>query len=372
MTERVKRIVHVSESELDPCTGMGRVTTHWKQAFERRNVEFVHFGPERVGPGLHKALWHRAAVKAVRRANLCPDLVLAHEPASYAFVEHGFRTFVFSHMPERRVAEAVSGVIPRPPTVAAWMRRRAMDSLLWSWRQRQCDMGLRHAVMVLVSNRSDATYVRSFYGRRDRDVVVFRNGVTPVFDAPPVRPAARSILFYASWVPRKGIATLVDAIAQLRGEGVPLEVIVCTGLGIQENLASWPPTLRDVVTVVPGIEQSEEARLFEQAPIFVLPSFAEGQPLALLQAMAFGRCCVVSDISGHVDLIQNGKTGFLFPPGDAASLARSLRTCLESPDVCERLGMAAAESVRDRSWAEVSDEVVNWILSRAGSTFHRH
>lgn len=216
MQSPVRRVVHVSEAELDPRTGMGRIAVHWKQAFERRDVEFIHFGPGRVGAGLHKALWHRAAVRAVTRADVDPDLVLVHEPASYAFVEGGFRTVVFSHGPERRCAEALSRVIPRPPSAFARMRRRTMDSLLWSWRQRQCDMGLRHAAMVLVSSSSDAEYVRSFYARLDSDVVVFRNGVNPVLRLPAVRRDAPTILFYASWVLRKGTTVLVRATELLK------------------------------------------------------------------------------------------------------------------------------------------------------------
>jgi colanic acid/amylovoran biosynthesis glycosyltransferase len=81
----------------------------------------------------------------------------------------------------------------------------------------------------------------------------------------------------------------------------------------------------------------------------VLPSFAEGLPVVLMEAMAL-RCVVVTTcIAGIPELIEHGRSGLLVPAGDVEALVTALRQVMEmDDDTRRRIGDAAAERVRQR------------------------
>jgi glycosyltransferase involved in cell wall biosynthesis len=89
----------------------------------------------------------------------------------------------------------------------------------------------------------------------------------------------------------------------------------------------------------------------------IVPSRWEGLPLVLLEAMARGRPIVASAVGGVADAIEDGVTGTLVPPDDAAALAVALENLHRRADRAWRLGQAAAEVARERySWHAVVDE----------------
>jgi glycosyltransferase involved in cell wall biosynthesis len=126
-------------------------------------------------------------------------------------------------------------------------------------------------------------------------------------------------------------------------------------------LADWPEALRPAVRVLPRFAAHEESGLLAQAGVFVLPSTFEGQPLALLQAMAAGLCCIASDIPGSRDLIRHGETGLLHSAGNAEALAGRLALALDDPALRQRLGEKARQSVADRTWEACAREVVDFL-----------
>jgi glycosyltransferase involved in cell wall biosynthesis len=171
-----------------------------------------------------------------------------------------------------------------------------------------------------------------------------------------------TVLFLASWLPRKGIVTLVEAARRLQARAIaPRFLLAGTGKAAAEVLADWPDGLRQAVAVLPRFDPAEEAALYAQASVFVLPSFFEGQPLALLQAMGAGLCCIGSDIAGTRDLIAHRRTGLLFPPGNAARLADCLAEALQSPALRTDLGRNARRAVAGRAWESVAAEVADFV-----------
>jgi len=82
------------------------------------------------------------------------------------------------------------------------------------------------------------------------------------------------------------------------------------------------------------------------ADIFVLPSKWEGLSLSALEAMAVGVPIVASKTAGLTDIIQDGKTGLLVPPGDVQSLSAAVSRLINAPDFARRLAQAAQEHVR--------------------------
>ena len=163
-------------------------------------------------------------------------------------------------------------------------------------------------------------------------------------------------------MPRKGIHTLARTAEILRQRGVKVKwVLAGTVFPAEEVLKSWPASLHAHTEVIPKFSGREELELYRRSNLFVLPSFFEGQPLALLQAMAFGRCCITTNICGQKDVIQSGRNGLLFEPGDASALAALIEKAADSLPLQVELGVDAQRTVKDREWKSVGDEVVNFV-----------
>ncbi len=358
--EPSRTIVHVAQLDISRESGMGRVAWHWRRELESRGYTFLHIGPREVGRPVHPALFPYAAWWRFRRLGVRPAAFLVHEPAGVPFVAAGGApAFVFSHGLERRGWEAALA-----HAAASGSPIRLRSSLLFPlWRLRQADFSLRRARAVLALNRDDLAALQARYGRRPEDLFLFHNGVDPSPAAPRAATnAPPTVLFLGSWLARKGTATLVRTAELLRQRGVVVHFLLAgTRVEGATVLADWPAELRGSVRVLPAFPAEEEAALYAAADLFVLPSYFEGQPLALLQAMAAGCCCLASDIAGNRDLISHRRNGLLHAAGDAAELAGQLAECLASPALRDELGAAARALVAGRTWSAVAGEVANFI-----------
>ena len=96
----------------------------------------------------------------------------------------------------------------------------------------------------------------------------------------------------------------------------------------------------------------EVLSLVAQARLFVLPSFHEGLPIALLEALSLGKPVVASDIEPHREILTHGVNGFLFRTGDSQSLADVLdEVWALGPEALAAIGARGRETVeRDYSW----------------------
>ncbi|GAA5534551.1 D-inositol-3-phosphate glycosyltransferase [Deinococcus aluminii] len=172
------------------------------------------------------------------------------------------------------------------------------------------------------------------------------NGVA-VAPAPHRPDGPPRVLFLGLLIERKNPLGLLRAWAQidrppgarllLAGDG-PLRPAVEAlvnelGLAGSVDLLGW-------------VDAARSARLLEEADVLVLPSFFEGQPLALIEGMARGVALVSTAVGGIPDLIEDGVSGRLVPPGDDAALAAALGAVLRDGELRTRLGNAAYERAR--------------------------
>jgi glycosyltransferase involved in cell wall biosynthesis len=168
-----------------------------------------------------------------------------------------------------------------------------------------------------------------------------------------------------TWIGRKGIGTLISAAQGLDRQGIACRWLIA-GTGVSEERVrnDWPYQLQECVEVVPRFAPNEEAAMLQRADLVVLPSFFEGQPLALLQAMEAGRCCIASRCCGQADFIEEGASGLLHAPGDAIELAALIERCLRDSALRAFLGRNARQRMSSRDWRSVSLEVAQWIENR--------
>jgi glycosyltransferase involved in cell wall biosynthesis len=184
-------------------------------------------------------------------------------------------------------------------------------------------------------------------------VRVVRCGVDAAFlDAGPAPvPAAARLVCVGRLAEQKGQLLLVAAAGRLAAAGHDFELVLA-GDGPMRGLieaAINAHDLADRVRITGWLSNDAVRAEMAAARVVVLPSFAEGLPVVLMEALALGRPVVTTYIAGVPELVRDGVSGWLVSAGDAGALADALADALAAtPDELADMGAAGAEVVRAR------------------------
>lgn len=140
----------------------------------------------------------------------------------------------------------------------------------------------------------------------------------------------------------KGMPILLDAIKQLQATHADLKLTVVGDGPERRDFEQRATTmgLADRVDFVGYQSQGEVRNRLNETDLFVLPSFAEGVPVVLMEAMAAGVPVVTTRIAGVAELVDDGTSGRLVPPGDADTLALAIDDLLNNPEKRNDFGQA--------------------------------
>ncbi len=209
------------------------------------------------------------------------------------------------------------------------------------------------ASRVLVLGRSWAAYAERELRVPAGRLAVVPNAV-PASHAPPRARASGGttcLLFLGQVGERKGAGDLIEALAapglarldwraKFVGDGdIPAyrRRASDAGIGNRVEFTGW-------------VEQAEAYRQLDEADVLVLPSHAEGMPMSVLEGLAHGLAVVATPVGAVGEVIEDGISGLLTPPGDVAALARALGRLIEDPDLRSRLEtMGRARWERDHT-----------------------
>lgn len=143
---------------------------------------------------------------------------------------------------------------------------------------------------------------------------------------------------------------LIDAIAVLHAEGWPVRLRIVGDGPNRQLLAEQIRALGldKVVELLGPLPSKEVTKLYATSDIFALPSFAEGVPVALMEAMAMERPCLATRLMGIPELIEDGVSGILVKPADVADTARGLRLLIADTSLRERIGVEGRRRVAQK------------------------
>ncbi|WP_448616408.1 glycosyltransferase [Modestobacter sp. URMC 112] len=177
-------------------------------------------------------------------------------------------------------------------------------------------------------------------------VRVLPNPVVAAAEPRRARDEPPYVLFASRLVAEKGVGTLLDAAARLP-DGVRVRLVGSGPIAGQLRARVAADALPvDVLGPLPPAGVADQLR---GAAAAVLPAlWWENCPMAVLEAAAQGVPAVASAVGGIPELVEDGVTGRLVPPGDPAALAGALTSLVEDPAAAARLGAAGWARVRDR------------------------
>src|SRR5438067_695759 len=134
-----------------------------------------------------------------------------------------------------------------------------------------------------------------------------------------------------------------------------LAPLVAATRGMNLVVAGDGPLRHLVPDALGFVPHDDLGDLYGRAAVVVCPSYREGLPLCVLEAMAHGRPVVASAVGGIPELVEDGVTGFLVEPGDVAGLRAALERLLADPALRRRMGRVARKRVYERcSWDRVT------------------
>lgn len=171
-------------------------------------------------------------------------------------------------------------------------------------------------------------------------------GIDPALYAEAPEPSAEgplNLLFVGRLTAIKGLRVLFEALDLLADRDVTLTLV---GDGEDRAFAERKAARLGNITLLGFQSQSEVAAALAKADALVLPSFAEGVPVVLMEAMASGRPVIATRVGGVAELVEDGVSGFLVPPGNAAALAAAITKLAEAPDLRQAFGKAGRKKVR--------------------------
>ena len=205
-------------------------------------------------------------------------------------------------------------------------------------------MGKTDAVVALGSYWRD--FVHTALHVPSERIAILHNAV-PGPETVPVRPIARTcrILFLGVVCERKGVPTLLDALATLALQALDWHMDLAGDGELDFYRAEVVRLgLADRVSFLGWIDETGVRATLATSDILVLPSRNEGLPMAILEAMAYGLPVVATPVGSIADAITDGENGLLVPVADCAALSQALQRLVRDPVQRQAMGMRAREA----------------------------
>jgi len=252
-----------------------------------------------------------------------PDAVHVHTSHRFSFYRAAFYVLVAAYVWQRPVVLHVHG--------------SSFDEFV-----RTDDVGVRWLQSV-VFDASDRILVLSDYWKDvlasrvpEEKLRVYPNAVDPDAYDPDYGADPPHLVFVSNLIRRKGVEELVAALDALADRPVRFRASVAGDGPLSEDVEALAAR-HDAVEALGYVSEREKRDLLNGGSVFVLPTYAEGLPIAMLEGMAGGNAVVSTSVGSIPEVIDEGG-GVLVEPGRADLLADALQRLVETPDETERMG----------------------------------
>lgn len=160
------------------------------------------------------------------------------------------------------------------------------------------------------------------------------------------------VLYMGVLIKRRGVSDLLDAVAMLRDDNLLGNMrFIVAGTGSEEVLLKdkvKKSNLEDVVHFTGWVNGDEKALLYQESQAFVLPSYNEGLPVAVLEAISYGLPVISTDIGDIQAAVHDGENGIIITPGDISALVDALNGIHQSSKEPKEHGRSKKRRKRSR------------------------
>ncbi len=239
--------------------------------------------------------------------------------------------------------------------ISSWCERTAIEAA---------------AAVIAVSRGMQADILMTYPGVLPDRVHVIHNGIDArqyapdpgrqVLDRYGIDPGRPSVVFVGRVTRQKGVQVLLRAAPRIAPGA---QLVLCAGQAdtpeLQDEVSALAARLsasRSDVVWIPGmLARHEVIQILSHATVFACPSLYEPLGIVNLEAMACGTAVVASAVGGIPEVVEDGRTGLLVPPGDDAALAQAINALVEDPARAAQLGARGrARAVAEFSWDSIA------------------
>jgi glycosyltransferase involved in cell wall biosynthesis len=213
--------------------------------------------------------------------------------------------------------------------------------------------------IIYVSHSAYDEAIRDRIASKQQSLVI-ENGIdlrayTKPVDCAAVRKALNVpvevavFCFVGRFTEQKGIDVLLHAVTEIQNQHTVFRVWLVGDGPLRAELEEWvaKENLSSIVQFL-GY-RSDIPAILQASDVFVLPSRYEAMPISLLEAMAAGLPCVVTNVGDNAKVVEDGITGIVVPPENPEALATALRKMLAEPEMRRAMGEAARKKAQQYS-----------------------
>jgi glycosyltransferase involved in cell wall biosynthesis len=213
---------------------------------------------------------------------------------------------------------------------------------------------IRHAAFVVAISSYTRSQLYRWADYRDWGKIhVVHCGLEPAFYDVPAQtlPQAPRMVCVGRLCEQKGQLLLVKAAHLLAQKGIDFEIVLAGDGEMRAEIEHLIDiyALQSHITITGWISSDQVREQLLQARALVLPSFAEGLPVVIMEALASRRPVLTTYVAGIPELVRNGECGWLIPAGDVAELAKAMELLLAAPlSQLQEMGEAGYRRVIER------------------------
>lgn len=185
-----------------------------------------------------------------------------------------------------------------------------------------------------------------------RDKIVVLENISPVFDPSFLPDYNCKVVVFMSRIEKIKGCDILPRICEMVVTRVPdASFLICGEGSMEDSLRNElaERSLESNVKLMGWIDSERKLNLLKSGALFLLPSYGEGMPMCILEAMGMGLPVVATDVGGVPRLVENGISGYLCEPGNAEAIAYAIVNLLEHPEMLLRMGVEAKARAASRS-----------------------
>ena len=216
--------------------------------------------------------------------------------------------------------------------------------------------GMRRADAITAVSKFQARELGKDLSLPEDAIHVIPNPISPALlqqalEQPRVEPANPVVLYTGRIELNKGSLELLRSIDRVASKFPEVEYVMAGGRHNSIDDRSLEGALgrngtRNHVRLLGHVPWQQLADCYRRAGVFVMPSYYETFGISVIEAMAFGLPVVATNVGGLPEVVEDGITGILVPPGDSEALAAAIMRLLRDPQLSARLGQAGRERVQ--------------------------
>jgi glycosyltransferase involved in cell wall biosynthesis len=230
---------------------------------------------------------------------------------------------------------------------------------------------LEQAGCITTVSKALANELHILHGIDPGSIKVLGNGVdTEAFVPGKAKPNEKIVLYTGHLAYNKGLIDLVEAARHVLRK-YPEVSFVLTGRGpIERELRAMIANMNiaNNFRFVGYVDRASLIELYQNATVYVFPSYYEGLPTSVLEAMACGTPVVATAIDGIPEVVIDGKNGFTVPVKNPRAIAFAIVRLLEDEELRKRIGQTARQTIREHfTWNDVANRTLKCYSSLLGA-----